>query len=113
MGEHVTLEVGLAGNWAMLPTSIGPTDRPGCLPHHPRHGDQRLYMFGWFDGEGPCVWEAQPGYRATETDIDRAVIVELAGVNKVADLTEGPVMIPIIDEHGDPSIARFTYHAGD
>ncbi len=82
---HVLLEMKIDDIWTQI-GSISEIEPSGSISNEEDDGRQ-VYMFGWHEGDGPCVWRSLGG-----SDLANDVIREIStlGLEKLADLKEGP-----------------------
>ena len=89
---RVTLEIETRDGWTRI-GSVTADEPPDSLTSATDDGGQDVYLFGWHDGHGPCVWRVPLG---------------LADLETVADLRDQRAVIPITGRDGTAN-ARFTY----
>lgn len=83
--REVVVEIDTGGGWRRA-GSQSEAEPPGSLSSDDGSGRQ-VYIFGWYDGEGPAVWRAEGGYDVSNEAVRNIVTV---GLVKVADLDAGP-----------------------
>lgn len=81
----VSIEMKVRGIWQPL-ASNSEVEPAGSISNE-EHDGRQVYVFGWHEGEGPCVWKSLGG-----ADFGNDAIRSIAsvGLEKIATLSDGP-----------------------
>lgn len=110
MSERIIIEVETRPEeWTRI-GSVAPDEPPGTIANQTTPGQRDAYVFGWHDGQGPCLWRS-------ETGVDTVVVVDHTlsrvttntGLDVLAHLDDtGTHTVPITGRDGTANI-RFRY----
>lgn len=84
--REVRVEILGPDGWVPVGGSIPEFMPPGSMSTAGPTG-RDVFMFGWYEGDGPAVWRSVGGVDI-ETSAVRAIMT--SQIEKVADLEEGP-----------------------
>jgi hypothetical protein len=103
MSERVIIEVETGPKWTLV-GSVAP-DEPAASITSETPDARDVYLFGWLDGQGPCLWRSIGGL---DTGLGAARVVHSTGLEVIAHLNTGAHTIPITGRDGTANI-RFRY----
>lgn len=83
--KHVAIEMQRNGSWSRL-GAVSEVEPPASISNDEPNGRQ-IYMFGWYEGDGPCVWRSTGGADLAN-DVTREITT--MGLEKLADVARSP-----------------------
>ncbi len=101
--ERVLTEVLKDDKWVKLGTLCS-AEPPGSIGSY-EDGIMQLYIFGWIDSVGPCVWKSIGGSSLENTSIRK---ISSLGLLRLADLGKGPYDLNRVFEGGFTVKMRFS-----
>lgn len=99
------------GNWFPFATRA-PHEPPAALSNVGLNDQRETIAFGWYDGEGPCVWRSQPGRAiADEQPVGHVLSSGFDTIATSEQLALEPVVLVVTGRGRGPGgiKLRFTY----
>jgi hypothetical protein len=104
MSERIIIEVEAGPRWNRV-GSVAPDEPPGSIAD--QTPDRRdVYVFGWLEGQGPCLWRSIAGADVAEGD---GRVISTVRLEVIAHLNTGPHTIRLTGRDGNTVNFRFRY----